>query len=399
MREYKEKVLIIGGDHHNTLAVIRGLAKENVPIEILVHGDFIKKSDIIISHSKFSKELFYVENNEEKIIEWLLKNVECNKKIIFPCSDFAMYVIDKNYDTLKQYYIIPGFKDNPGKVVCLMDKYEQKKWADKNNISMAKTWNCKINNGRFEIPEYIIYPCILKPQISALGEKSDIKVVKDYEEMRDALDIFSKKGYIEILIQQFLNKKYEICAYGCIEENKYQYHGAVIKKIREFPKNGGSATLAKFIEDEKLVEFAKNIILKLRNDGYRGMYDIECLVCDDRIYLNEINFRHSGNGYALIQNGINAPFIGYLDVIDERKDDEYKLNNPGGYLVNEYGEWSLFKTKNISLREMISDYRKVFAYSIWDKKDMWVAVFFIKSKIVNKIVNKIKKGNIKNGTK
>lgn len=30
--------------------------------------------------------------------------------------------------------------------------------------------------------------------------------------------------------------------------------------------------------------------------------------------MNEINFRHSGNGYALVQNGVLAPYAWCLDV-------------------------------------------------------------------------------------
>ena len=49
----ENRVLVIGGDHHNTLAVIRSLGKENIPFKVLVHGDYSSINDIHIAASKY----------------------------------------------------------------------------------------------------------------------------------------------------------------------------------------------------------------------------------------------------------------------------------------------------------------------------------------------------------
>lgn len=126
--------------------------------------------------------------------------------MLIPCSDFSAYVIDKSNMLSAQNFILPGFKDRRGQVAFMMDKYQQKVWADSNNIPMAKTWSIGSEEGRFTIPTDVIYPCIVKPEVSALGKKSDIVICKNEILLSSALDELVSKGYKHLLIQQFLIK-------------------------------------------------------------------------------------------------------------------------------------------------------------------------------------------------
>ncbi len=372
----ENKVLIIGGDHHNTLGVIRCFGKEKIETKILIHGEFKRIKDIKVSHSKYSKNINKVSNNCDDIIKWLLNNKEKEKMIIIPCSDLAEYTLDKYYNKLNDYYIIPGFKNKPGEVCRLMDKYEQKKWSDKNDIPMAKTWSITIDqNNNFIIPNDIVYPCIVKPEISAFGFKSDIKIVKSEENLKNVLNEFGKNQYEKILIQQFLNKKYEICACGCIVEQEPKFLGCVIKKVRE---NCGSSVFGQFINEENIIKITNDVIKKIYNDGYRGLYDVEFLICEDNIYLNEINFRNSGIGYSLVKNGINAPYIYYLDSLNIDYPKNINLIYPNGYFIEEIGELKLLLKKHISFKEFISDIKKAFVTLKFDKNDILGSLAFFK---------------------
>ena len=215
-------ILIIGGDHHNTLAVIRDLGKNKCNISVLVHGKYENVKMVRVAHSKYAKNVTYIiEEDENKVIEWILKYSKLKKKkvIIFPCSDFAAYVIDKNAKKLEKYCILPGFIEKPGRVAFLMDKLHQKEFADEYDIPMAKTWKISIEN-QINIPLDMIYPCIIKPELSATGNKSDIRICNSEVELKNALSEFKDKQYVDVLVQQFLLKKYEVCSYGCIINDK-----------------------------------------------------------------------------------------------------------------------------------------------------------------------------------
>lgn len=273
----QNNVLIIGADHHNTLAVIRCLGRQKCNISVIVHGGFSGADAVRLSRSKYAKgRVVVVEEQENVLLEHLNSVITEKKQILFPCSDFAQYVIDNNRLLLEPNYIMPGFEE-PGKCVYLMDKWNQYKFAFNNNIPMAKTWRIDIENGQsYHIPEDITFPCIIKPTISAFGNKSDIAICDNKEKFEIKIAELFRAGYKTLLVQTFLKKQYEVCAYGALLKNADFSVGAIVKKEREFPpRSGGSTTYARFIDDARIVELATKVLKIMVADGYHGQYDIE----------------------------------------------------------------------------------------------------------------------------
>lgn len=382
-KPFNNKVIIIGADHHNTLAVIRNLGSIGCDIEILIHENK-GLEDICLSKSKYAKNrTFVVVPQENKVLDWLLNHAE-EKTVIFPCSDFATYIVDSNYKVLKEKFIVPGFVNASGRVAFLMDKMEQKKFADKYQIPMAKTWSLQCDANELNISEISI-PCIIKPEISATGSKDDILICKTKEELRKGLKVFSQKEYKNVLVQQFLIKKYEVCSCGCILSErqsalKQHFVGGYIKKTREYPINGGgSLTKAQFICEKDIDKLNLKVINKLYENGYRGQYDIEFLVCENGVYLNEINFRHSGNGYALIQNGVNAPYYWCLDALGLPLPKDAAVSvEIGKTLMDDISDLRHRKEFGIGLLAWVGEFLKTDAHSIVDIKDVpGTAAFFL----------------------
>lgn len=378
-RKINTEVIIIGGDHHNTLAVCRSFFYNRIPFKLLIHTKEKSGKIIRIGYSKSVEYMDIVQDDPKYICDWLLKNIDKTHKIfLFPCSDLAAYTIDLNYKKLEKYYVFPCFRDKPNMIVKLMDKYNQKKWAEENEIPMAKTWNINVNIPDVEIIEKMIFPCILKPKISAYGEKNDIKICNNIDELYKAISSFKEKKYENVILQQFLKKEYEVCSYGCILDNNIIK--CSVKKIREYPPNGGgSLAFACFYENDSINKILNNILLKLKNEGYRGFFDIEFLICKDKIYLNEINFRHSGNGYALIKNGVDAPFIWYK-YLNYKEKINYRYKN-NFFFMDETNELKLLKTKSINITTFIKDIIKSKAFARFDIRDLNVLFAYIKIKL------------------
>lgn len=382
MNSRDSEVIIIGGDHHNTLSVIRCFGKNKIPFTTLIHDNNKDINQLMVKHSKYTKKIYLLKNDERDITKWLLNNKNTKyKQVIIPCSDLAEYAIDNNYDKLNNYYLIPGFKDKPGMVVKMMDKFEQKKWADKNKIPMAKSWIIS-KKDNYIIPKDIVFPCIIKPNISAFGNKNDIQICNNIEELKVTIKKLKLKKYKEIIIQKFLIKDYEICALGCILDKKRINYGGIIQKIRENPPNGGgSLTFAKYINDKDITKAVNNVLNKLYDEGYRGLYDIEFLKCRDDIYLNEINFRHSGNGYSLIKNGIECPYLLYLNCKQIQITRKNCLKNKNAYFIDELNELSLVKNKYITPWQFIKDFYNSSYAAKFDFFDIGVMFFVIKNKL------------------
>ena len=374
MKKKNLRVIIIGGDHHNTLAMVRCFGKKKIDLKILVHTTKTKMKDIHLSSCRYVKnQIELIPEFPESMIDALNRNIiPGEKQVVFPCSDFSEYVLDSYATELENNYIIPGFQNHPGKVAYMMDKMHQKLFADEYNIPMAKTWSLSKCDNSFLIPADMTYPCILKPEISANGSKSDIKICNSELELTESLKILCVKGYETILVQQFLRKLYEVCAFGAMFNIKPYFSGGITKKLNEYPpQGGGSLTFAKFINDSKIeiaVDNVRNILFKI---GYRGMYDIEFLICEDEIYLNEINFRHSGNGYALINNGIFSPYFYYLSVTGQELPYNNKFNmEKESYHMDELLELQLLKSGSIGLIDFIEDVFKAKAYAKFDLYDL-----------------------------
>ena len=311
------EVVIVGADHHNTLAIVRCLGASGLRIRVLLHGHWENGTIPNLAHCKYAKNKVECCNEDaSEIVTWLLANEPKDEPtILFPCSDFAAFVMDTSEELAGKNFIFPGFQGQRGKVSYMMDKWAQMHFAQQHGFPMAKSW--KVNVHTENMPGNMIYPCIVKPIISAAGNKSDIRICQTANDLSSAIVEFEAKGYEEVLIQEFLKKLYEECAYGCVISSEPRICGGIIKKVRENPPGGGgSLSFAQFLgENEFANSIAYQVLEILQAEGYRGMFDVELFVCENGVYLNEINFRHSGNGYALLRNGVPAPLYYCLDVV------------------------------------------------------------------------------------
>ena len=142
----------------------------------------------------------------------------------------------------------------------------------------------------------------------------------------------------------------------------------------------------KFINDKRINDAVDNVIKKLKKENYQGLYDIEFLVQNDTIYLNEINFRNSGNMYALIKSGILAPYILYLYFNNKK----YQNNSKGKLIcfVDDYNELITLKKRYISFFTFIHDFFIAKAHSTFDIFDIGVFNYTLRTIIIKKIEGK-----------
>ena len=302
----RKRVIIAGGDHHNTLAAIRGLGRKggNIYALFLTHDGNIK--NVKCAKSRYlNNRCEAIVNDEKSLLNCLLAHKTEQKQILFPCADLPAYVFDKYSHLLSANYIVPGFNGHPGQVVDMMDKWNQWEFAESNQIRMAQTWKLDLSNN-FDADDSLsefVYPCILKPEVSAEGDKSDIVVVYDEQALKTNLTYLIEKHYKKVIVQEYLSYDMQYLACGCISHGHIV--GTLFKKVRE--AENGSTAYGVVVKDKAISEISQRVLQQLAKMGYNGHYDIEFFGCGKEIYLNEINFRHSGAGCILINNGINTP--------------------------------------------------------------------------------------------
>lgn len=305
------KVAIIGNDHINTLGVIRTFGENNIkPYVFLISN---KKNNAVIK-SKYIEKYWVFKNEEDaltKIINYF--NNEKNKVALIPTSDSSSLCLDRNYLKLKEKFYTPNINEKENYIYKFMDKNKQQELFFKNEI---KGINSQIINFKnFDGNLKTRFPVILKPNISAEGNKKDIKICSNLEEFNNEKRCLSELGYSSILVQEFIKYNYECDIQGFSINGETAIPG-IIEKIRIYPPQRGSTTYGKVVSIEKYQKVICGIKKIMKELNYTGIFDIDIFVKDKDIYLNEINFRNSAISYAYGNSYI--AYYWYLSCINNK---------------------------------------------------------------------------------
>ena len=106
------QTIVIGGNHHNTLGVIRSLGlADTTDIKLILVG----KDDDFVSRSKYvkKKNIIKIESDESLPATLLKIGKESSTKPVVICSsDTSISIIDQNFDELSKYLVLPNAKNN-----------------------------------------------------------------------------------------------------------------------------------------------------------------------------------------------------------------------------------------------------------------------------------------------
>ena len=362
------KVIVIGGDHHNTLGVLRGLGERSIRTEL-----------ILVTSSKltFVDYCRYVSNctklkEDSRIVETLLSQYknEQEKPVVICCSDSSAGIIDENRNKLIPYFFLPGAEEQ-GQVSDLMSKRRMSELAVEVGLNIPGTYY--LEDSKEELDK-IPLPCIIKPLESRKGSKTEISICRT----RDELMAYSAEHDIsKDQIQRFIDKDFEYQLIGCSTRSEIIIPG-VSKILR--PCKGSNTSYLHYtpLEDgfcdiEKCKEFVKQT-------GYRGLFSLEFIRDKQgKDYFMEINFRNDGNAICVTAAGISLPYIWYLDCIGEDYTSEKNKEIKSVYVMPDMAELKLLVTRQISLKEYISDFKKTDRFMEYDRRDMkpfWKLVQF-----------------------
>lgn len=367
--------IIIGGNHHNTLGVIRALGYKGIrSLVILVTNE----EHPYVAYSKYIDKCVLLKTKEE-IVPHLLNQAKSNhgKQVILSCADFVTSELDACLNELNEYYYLPTAK---GQGICnhYMDKHCMTELAKEVGIAIPKSWIVDTNE-RFNIQE-ISFPCIVKPLVSIYGSKSEIKVLKDSISLANYLS--SYKGH-RFIIQEFIDKDFEYQLIGCSLN-----HGDEIiipgysKCIRPCP-----GTNTGFLEYKPFDKFCCDLISCkkfIKTIGYQGLFSMEYLRDKKgRDYFMEINMRNDGNGICVTGAGVNLPYIWYQYCVGGDYKKEIANNIQDIFVMPEIDDFRCFvKTGKMSIIKWFKDVKKSSVFMEFDKRDIKPFVFAIIRKFI-----------------
>lgn len=352
-------VIVIGGNHHNTLGVIRALGRKRLqPTLILISSE--KKP--FVKYSKYIKRTIQISDNEQ-ITDTLLDQCgeDESKPVVICCSDGSIGAIDDNRNRLSQYFHLPGSEEQ-GRIATMMSKKRMAELALSVGLKVPKT--SYIVNSANELPQ-IELPCIIKPLESRKGSKSDIAICRTLEELKSYADGHTIQDY---QIQSFIDKDFEYQLIGCSTKEDIIIPG--VSKILRPCKGSNTSFLHYTPLPDDFCEIEKCKVF-VRSTNYYGLFSLEFLRDkrgDD--FFMEINFRNDGNAISVTSAGVNLPYIWYLSC--KGKDYQAEKNNTiiPQYVMPDMAELKLLLTRQISVLQYLGDLFKTNCFMEFDKHDI-----------------------------
>ena len=318
------KVVILGNDHTNTLGLTQTLGLSGYYCIALLWGN---KRDLVKS-SKFCKKI-YSAKSPEACIEVLLSTEYGKDGVAIPIiatCDSAALALEAYNDKLKGRFVFE-YASKDYSLHQLMEKKLQVQLATDTGFNVPKSWT--ISN--FDnIPSDLIYPCLIKPLVSCKGAKDDIRVCKDENEYRK--NLHSLKYTTEVLIQQYIDRDFEISILGCGLSTGEVIIPAVENKLTLFPKYVGLECLARMnkLTDLTIIKAITNLVHKI---GYVGVFSVEMMHCkaDNKFYFTEINLRNDGANSFVYKYGVNLP-LNHVEDLTGLPITKFNNFNPGYYI-------------------------------------------------------------------
>ena len=371
------RAIVIGHDAVNALGLVQSLGREGVDVTAILECE---KSELI-RHSNYAKEIITVSDFEEAV-EVLLTRFAGEEKIpVFPAGDGIALTLSQNYERLEKHFLIEHFM-GAYTMEQLMNKELQIGLAIKHNFNVP--YSICVSKP-FCVPETIVYPCIVKPLVSCLGDKRDILIAQNADELKDILEnrvTFSES----LIIQQFIEKDYEYDIMGCVYKNGEVYIPLSDRmvKFNHFLQDLSTVSYIEPLDANIAVEVEK--IRTLMNEvGYVGLFSVEFMhnKKDGLIYFTEVNFRNDGANAFIVHEGVNLPFLHFQDLLEQPKKRFTPTTKSKKYIL-EGSHFSNLIRKGISFREWLSDLKGVDGFRYYFKDDK--APFFYQ--FANKILRK-----------
>lgn len=324
IRRKTPTVVIAGRNYGNLLTMARDLGEAGYDVEVLkVFKNRPHPLNLLRKMKPEARSVYVgkyhecIDGEDHNALAGFLKQIsdEGRKRLLIPVDDYTACAIDENLQTLREYYITPDIDDKPGEISRLMDKAEQKKLAAAFDLPMLKSSLIKSENGEFELPEDINYPCFIKPNISMKSTKGKMAKCMDETELINTLSRYGKAGDFEMLVEEFADIKAEYAVLGLSVKSCVLAPGLFRTIEGGHKERRGVAVTGETLPCSHMQSVIDKCVRFIRSLNYTGLFDVDLMETKDgKIYFVEVNFRAGASTHAFTKAGVNIPgiFADYL---------------------------------------------------------------------------------------
>jgi predicted ATP-grasp superfamily ATP-dependent carboligase len=301
-------VILLGGGA-NALSVARSLGRAGVKVYAL---------NAATAHVRFSRycEWIPVEERDDPEAAWeefLLghQSQHLSGAVVLSCSDAGIQVLARRRNELARRFVLD--ESNTSAQLCMLNKLCTYRQAVAAGVPTPRFWVAQSLAAVMDLREELVFPLLVKPQLSHLYEKKFQKkfaVAHDFDQLLDAFAAVSKAGIEILLVEMIPGPDDRSCSYYTYLDEDSQPLFHFTKRIyRRFPTNMGGACAHVTdwnpeVRDEALKLF--------KHVGLRGLAHVE-FKRDDRdgqLKLIECNARFTAANCLVAASGFDlARFV------------------------------------------------------------------------------------------
>lgn len=374
-------VIIVGDGGRNGLGIVREFGEcGQIPFVLLMERDSKeqKSNTKVVLASKYTKryKVFPPSDSiETEVIQFLLKklgNKKC-KPIIITTSDAACEMLDRHTEKLSEKFFVSNINGSNGGIHYYLDKYNTyNKIKEMGQLDAAETFVVNISSSihLIDVSKYPL-PCILKPKESAHGKKSDIEICHTKEELLNALKKFKSLNYKDILLQEYLDYKYEFSIHGYAAGTKIVVPG-ICRYLHKSSIGTNDYMYIQYVKLENCIEkeFVHKVCEFIRAIKFQGCFVGEAFYLNNgKIYLNEMNYRTCDLSYNETPSGHYIAPEYAAELTGEKPEQYIKEGKSSFYSVLTFAIIRLVLTKKMSLRQAITEIRSSSSYQYYARGD------------------------------
>lgn len=361
------EVVAVGGDHYNTLWVVRSLGLAGFTPTVIVVNPHGRHS--FVTRSRYVKAAFVVPD-ECAMIDVLRRLPFTQRVALLSSSDGASDHIDRHYDELSVKYFLPTCGGRQGALSAWMDKRRMTDLARRVGFLVPWGMEADADNYRAVDVSRVPYPCIVKPLKSSRGQKTDFSICQTPDELNARLSGLCGQG-INVLVQEFIKPDFEISVL-CMRDRDSGVNliPGLLHKVGtcQSVRNLGmptyayaETTLSPYVDAAVVDRFLEEV-------DYDGLYSIEFFVRDGKAYFLEINLRVDGDLFVYTAGGVNMPALWVAGKTGAAIPDASTALRPR----RTYGMTEVSYVKYLPWRRpgrVLKDLFRADVYSIWWRRD------------------------------
>lgn len=320
--------IVIGLDCITGLQTARILARHHVPIIALA-----RNLDHFCCQTRVCDQIIQADTASEDFIctlERLGPELE-QKAVLFPCTDMSVLTISRHRQRLANWYHVA--LPEPEIVEMLMDKVSFYTYAEKEGLSIPRTFFLENRADAERAVRELTFPCIIKPPIKTpTWERHTKAKVYKVATQEEALALYDRcsQWADTLMIQEWIEGN-DASLFSCncyFNAQSEPLVTFIARKIRQWPPRTGTSCLGEECRNDFVLEESLRLF---RGVNYRGLGYVE-MKRDERTgkhYIIEPNIgRPTGRSAIAEAGGVELLYTKYCDALNlplpENREQKYQ---------------------------------------------------------------------------